>query len=340
MTLILAGDIGGTKTLLRLVEISAGEPGQMTSEMKNLYEGFYSSREFPDLVPLVERFFGEAAAVLGTNRAPAKACLAIAGPVLNNTSHLTNLDWYLTRERLEQELNIPRVQLINDFEAVGYGVLGLSAGEIYTLQSGHHEPGAPIAVIGAGTGLGEAFLILRHNVKRQVDEYVVFPSEGGHVDFAPRNDDEWLVWQYLRRSGLEHISVERVVSGMGIVPIYESLRSQDASYSMPPKTEAAEISAAALDGADALCDRAMQIFVEAYGAEAGNMALKLLPYGGLYLAGGIGPKILPLIEKENRFMKAFRDKGRVSGLLERVPVHLVLNDQVGLLGAAVYTLRL
>ncbi|MCS6812006.1 MAG: glucokinase, partial [Cyanobacteria bacterium] len=276
------------------------------------------------------------------------ACFGIAGPVVNNTSQLTNLDWRLEAGRLAQELNISHIDLINDFAAIGYGVLGLTHNDLYTLQKGDPQAGAPIAVIGAGTGLGEAFLV------GQGANYRVFASEGGHADFAPRSELEFQLLLYLRdKHGIDRVSVERVVSGAGIVSIYEFLRDRGMAKESPALTEvfktwhhqigreektidpAAEISKAALSGQDYLCEKAMELFVSAYGAEAGNLALKLLPYAGLYVAGGIAAKNLPLFQNGD-FMRALLQKGRMRAVLERIPVNVVLNPRVGLIGAALY----
>ena len=345
-TLLLAGDIGGTKTILRLVEESEGGSRQ------TIYEALYPSRDFPDLVPIVERFLSAAGQKLGNVPKPQKACFAIAGPVVNDTSLLTNLDWFLEARRLEKELEIAKISLINDFAAVGYGILGLEAQDLQTLQDVTPQIDAPIAVIGAGTGLGQGFLI------QQAGGYQVFASEGGHADFAPRTGLEFQLLQYLREKyDIQRISVERVVSGQGIVALYQFLRDREIAPEAPEieqvirtweqetgRTEksvdpAAAIAKAALERSDRLSEQTLQMFVEAYGAEAGNLALKLLPYGGLYVAGGIAAKILPLM-KEGQFLRAFGQKGRVSPLLERVPVHVVLNPQVGLIGAAICASRL
>jgi glucokinase len=346
MTLLLAGDIGGTKTILQLVEKSV--EGLWTT----LYEALYSSRDFPDLVPIVQQFLSAAGQQLDKVPRPEKACFAIAGPVVNDTSILTNLDWFLDARRLEKELDIDKVSLINDFAAVGYGILGLDAKDLHTLQAATPEPNAPIAVIGAGTGLGEGFLVWVGS------NYEVFPSEGGHADFAPRTGLEFQLLQYLREKyDIQRISVERVVSGQGVVALYQFLRDREFAPESPEiqevirtweheigRTEksvdpAAVIAKAALEKRDRLCEQTLQMFVEAYGAEAGNLALKLLPYGGLYVAGGIAAKILVLI-KEGQFLRAFGEKGRVSSLLEKVPVHVVLNPQVGLIGAAICASRI
>lgn len=345
MKLLLAGDIGGTKTILRLVGIPE------SGELQTLYEERYSSHHFPDLVPMVQQFLSTTARQIDQTPAPQTACFAIAGPVVNNTAKLTNIAWQLDAKRLEQELGIAAVSLINDFAAVGYGVLGLDAADLYTLQPGKPQTSAPIAVIGAGTGLGQGFLI------QQGDNYQVFASEGGHADFAPRTELEFQLLKYLLdKHDIQHVSVERVVSGQGIVAIYQFLRDrqqksesdvgqvvkaweQQTGRSEKTVDPAAAIAVAALEKSDPLSEQTMHLFIEAYGAEAGNLALKLLPYGGLYVAGGIAAKNLPLIQAGS-FLYAFTHKGRMSSLLENIPVHIVLNPRVGLVGAALAAARL
>jgi glucokinase len=350
MTLLLAGDIGGTKTILRLVETS-------DLGLHTLFEKSFHSRDYPDLVPMVQKFLLKANAPT-----PEKACFAIAGPVVDNTAKLTNLAWFLDTERLAQELGISCISLINDFAAVGYGIFGLSKQDLLTLQTGKHHPEAPMAIIGAGTGLGQGFLI------KQGNHYQVFPSEGGHADFAPRNELEFQLSKYLLdKHDIQRVSVERVVSGLGIVAIYQFLRDrversltgeqrklatespdiaqivrsweQEAGQQEKSVDPGAAIGMAAIQGRDRLAEQTLQIFIEAYGAEAGNLALKLLPHGGLYIAGGIAPKILPLMQKSS-FLLNFTQKGRMRSILEEIPVHIILNQQVGLIGAALCAARL
>lgn len=341
MTLLLAGDIGGTKTILRLVEFSE------TLELKTLYEESFRSGDFPDLVPIVQKFLTTA-----NSSTPEKACFAIAGPVVENTAKLTNLAWFLDTNRLSQELGILSISLINDFAAVGYGIFGLTKQDLLTLQVGKYQPAAPMAVIGAGTGLGQGFLI------KQDNQYQVFPSEGGHADFAPRNELEFQLLKYLGdKHDIQRVSVERVVSGLGITSIYQFLRDRKIATESPEIAQTvrtweqeagkaektvdpgAFIGSAALEKSDRLSEQTMQLFIEAYGAEAGNLALKLLPYGGLYIAGGIAPKILPLMQNGS-FLLNFTQKGRMRSLLEEIPVHIILNQQVGLIGAALSASRL
>ena len=341
MSYLLAGDIGGTKTILRLVRVRRR---RSASRLQVEAEERYASADYPDLVPLVRAFLAQAG--IGAEMAIEAACFAVAGPVVDDRCRVTNLPWVLEADRLEAELRIPRVRLVNDFAAVAWGVPELVPEDLKTLQAVEPDPQAPIGVVGAGTGLGQAFLI-------PVDDgFRVYPTEGGHSDFAPRNLREFELAGYLREvSQIPRVSVERVVSGTGIRSIYEFLRSRDPAaegeelrriYALYEeqigrrrKTVdlAAEVSKAAVEGSDPLAVKTMDLFVEAYGAEAGNLALKLLPYGGLYVAGGVGAKIVPLLES-GRFLEAFREKGRMRPLMEKVPLHLILNPKVGLLGAA------
>ena len=336
--LLLCGDIGGTKTILRLVEVNADH-----KSFKTVQEKQFVSAKFIDLVPMVKSFMNE----FGLDN-PNSACFAIAGPVVNNQSHLTNLNWQLTTDRLEQELGIEKVSLLNDFAANSYGVLGLQESELAVLQAGKIIPDQTIAVIGAGTGLGESFLI------SQDGHYNVFSSEGGHIDFAPRNELELELWRYLHQKlEQKHISVERVVSGQGIINIYQFLRDTEFAPENQVigqkirtwETEAQSgidpgqvIAQGAQAEQDPLCLKAIAMFVEAYGAAAGNLALKVLPFGGIYIAGGIAAKNLEAI-KQGNFLKAFLDKGRMDHLLKDIPIHVVLNPQVGLIGSILYALK-
>jgi len=337
MTLLIAGDIGGTKTILRLVEVT-----KQAVDFQTLQEVTYPSQNYSDLVPMVQEFLGQ------TDETPEKACFAIAGPVMQQTSQLTNLSWYLDATRLQKELNLEAVSLINDFAAVSYGVLGIKEEEIEPLQAVQPQNDAPIAIIGAGTGLGEGFLIPQGD-----GDYQIFGTEGGHADFAPRSELEFKILDYIRQQKqITRVSVERIVSGQGIISIYQALRDLDVHPES--KTSVAETirkwekqqptdqdPAAAIAQAsstDRLCQKTMELFIEAYAAEAGNLALKLLPYGGLYIAGGIAAKNLAWM-KSDRFLQIFKDKGRVSSILDSVPIHVILNPEVGLIGSIMYGLN-
>ncbi len=300
MAIILAGDVGATKTLLSLVH------GAQT------YKERYVTSDFANLADLVQRFL----TVCGVR--PDIACFGVAGPVLNNSAYLTNVGWQVSAPDLERELHIPRVMLINDFVAIAYGILQLSPQDLLCLQAGQPMPQAPIAVLGAGTGMGQAYLTWG------AQGYQVHPSEGGHTDFAPRNDRELAVWQFLQQK-YGQVCVEHIVSGQGIANIYEALGGGTA--------EPAAIAQASSDGTDPLAVQTMELFASAYGAEAGNLALKILPYGGLYVAGGIAPQILSWLTTGDRFLQAMQSKGKAGQLLQNIPTYIVLNTEVGLLGA-------
>ena len=343
MTMLLAGDIGGTKTILSLVESEPPQTGETIPKQTTLYEKSYPSQNYSDLTPIVKEFFAETKQEINKEIKVKNGCFGIAGPVVNNTSKLTNLNWpELTGDRLEKELSLEKVSLINDFAAIGYGILGLKKDDLYTLQDIEVKPNTPIGVLGAGTGLGECFLSPLDN-----GNYSIFSSEGSHADFAPRNQLEFELLTYIQEQyNLPRVSIERVVSGMGIMAIYQFLRSKypekeseqfkeiyQAWASQKDVDLSAEVSKAALENRDALCKQTMEMFISAYGAEAGNLALKLLSYGGLYIAGGIVTKILPLM-KTGTFIESFKAKGRMNSLLSQVPVYIVLNPKVGLIGAA------
>ncbi len=353
MAQLLAGDIGGTKTILRLAQAS-DEVIQASSshelQLETVYEQRYPSQSYPEFVPMVKEFLAAAGASVSEVK-PDAACFAIAGPIVDNTCQLTNLSWFLRSEFLSGALNIKSVQLINDFEAIGYGVLGLQSEDIYELQAGDPLDTAPKAVLGAGTGLGQGFLLPCGG------EYRVFPSEGGHVDFAPQSELEFQLRKYLlEKHCISRVSEERVVSGMGIISIYQFLRdrqyaneSSEIGQAMDAwerqagqrnqlEDPASIISRAATEKTDLLSQKTMEIFIRAYGSEAGNISLKFLPRGGLYIAGGVTAKNLPLM-KTGEFMYAFGNKGRVSHLLDKVPVRVVVNQSVGLIGAALKASR-
>jgi glucokinase len=343
MAYLLAGDLGGTKTLLSLVSAETIEAiVKSGSDDRSLFERSYPSQEYPGLVAIVRQFLADAQADLGVQIDVGAACFGIAGAVIDRASYLPNLDWHIDADRLQEELNIPQISLINDFVAIGYGISCLSATDVHILQAGQPRINAPIAVIGAGTGLGQCFLV--YNGK----DYQVVAAEGGHTDFAARSTREFELYQYLcKHKQIDRVSNERVISGSGIVGIYQFLRDTSNLSETPevasvvrawePQSEAsaapaATISAMAIAKADPLSQATMEMFISAYGAEAGNLALKILPYGGLYIAGGIATKNLPLFA-DGTFLSAFNHKGRVSNLLANIPVRVILNPQVGLIGA-------
>jgi glucokinase len=316
---VLAGDLGGTKTWLRL-----------SCDGVAMRERRYDSAAFSGLIQMIADFLGETV--------PVGACFGVAGPVRGDTAQITNLPWRIDAGEIAARFGIHRVSLINDFQAVAYGIEALPAGDLLTLQDGQAQVHGPRAVIGAGTGLGEGYLVW------QGTHYQALPSEGSHADFAPADEIQAALWRWLaQRFG--HVSWERVVSGPGLADIYEFLR-QRGEFAEAPELAAAmragdpsaAISEYALKRGDALASAALDLFVAAYGAEAGNLALKILAAGGVYVAGGIAPKIVERL-RAGGFLRAFLAKGRFADLLATIPVHVVLNPQVGLLGAEVIANR-
>jgi glucokinase len=315
--MILAGDVGGTKTILALFEES--DSGALASAR----EATLPSRELVSFERAVQAFVASTPITA--------ACFGVAGPVVDGRSVTTNLPWMLDERVLARETGAPYVRLLNDLDATAHGVLALPTSALLTLQPGTSKPGN-LALIAAGTGLGEAI------VARDGDRRVIVASEGGHADFAPRTDREIDLLRHLRTK-FGSVSYERILSGPGLVGVYRFLRSVGPPE--PPwlterlarEDPAAVVSGAALEHRDPVCESALDLFVSVYGAEAGNLALKALALGGVYVAGGIAPKIRSRLAG-GTFMAAFRDKGRLTELLGQVPVHLVLEPRTALLGAA------
>lgn len=317
--LILAGDIGGTST--RLAFFREIEGGLETVAMER-----YGSREHGSLAAIVHIFVAE------HDLAPDRACLGIAGPVRDGRVLTPNLPWLVDAGELADLLGLARVPLINDLEANAWGIPLLGEADFAVLNPGRPEPTGPIAVISAGTGLGEALAVWDGTAHRPL------PTEGGHADFAPRNELEADLLLYLRA---EHgrVSYERVLSGPGLRNIYRFLRDSLRLPENPALVEEmnradapAVIARAALAGSCPLCIQTLDLFVSLYGAEAGNVALRTLATGGVYVGGGIAPKIIDRL-KGPAFMLAFTAKGRLSPLLETIPVRVILNDRAALLGA-------
>lgn len=322
----LAGDVGGTHARLAVFEVGEGKPRLVT-------ETVYASAEYDGLEAVVAGFLRKNGAEVE------RACIAVAGPVVDGVYRFPNLRWEIRADGFGERVGIARVRIINDFEAVGHGIPELEPGDVATLQEGHPETHGPVALIGAGTGLGEGYLVWEDG------RYAVHASEGGHTDFAPADRTQERLLGHLRtRYG--HVSWERVVSGHGLVNVYEFLRDSGAAperETVRRELEAGEdagevISRHALRGGGPLCAAALDLFVRAYGAKAGNLALTLGATGGVYVAGGIAPKILERL-RDGPFMEAFRAKGRLAGLMQEFPVRVVTNDGVGLLGAAAVAAR-
>ena len=322
---VLAGDIGGTKTVLGLFNVRG-------REVSVVREAAYASRDFPNL----ERIIG---AFLDSRHVPpiAAACFGAAGVVVGDSATTTNLPWMLETAKLAEAIPTPQVTLINDLEATAWGVLQLTATQFVCLQEGSVRRGHQ-ALIAAGTGLGEAFIIAEGT------RDVVVASEGGHVEFAPRTERESRLLDYLRRE-FDHVSYERVLSGPGLLNIYRFLR--DTRGRVEPRWLAerlhagdpsAVVSEIGLAGDEPNCVEALDMFASIYGAEAGNLGLKILAVGGVYVAGGIAPKILAKLA-DGTFMAAFRAKGRFRPLMESIPVRLGLEPRAPLLGAALVAAR-
>jgi len=323
--MILAGDVGGTKVHLALYNFSAGR-------LSPVRDHKFPAHEYASLDDVVKAFLPDPA----EKQQIAAACFGVPGPVRDGRLKLTNLPWTLDVRDLQPSLGIEHIFLINDLEANGYGIPELAPDKIFTLHPG--DPGATghQGLIAAGTGLGEALLIWDGLKHRPI------PSEGGHCDFAARTDREVALLQYLRRTLNGRVSFERVVSGLGIKNVYAYLRDvekldEPAWLKSRLETEDpnAVIGQCAEDGSSWICFETMKMFAAAYGAETGNIALKVLANGGMYLGGGIAPKILKTLQN-GAFMAAFLDKGRMSALLQSIPVRVILDDSCALLGAAAF----
>jgi len=324
--IVLAGDVGGTNARLATVDVEG-----RTATIR--HEARFPSHDFPGLAALVQRYLSD-----GGDR-PERACFGIAGPVFGEEVTATNLPWTINARAVATAIGIPRTGLINDFVAVGHGIAMLGPGQLATIHPGQPVAQGPIATIGAGTGLGEGLLFW------EGDHYRVYPSEGGHGDFAPRGPAQAGLADELRRQ-FGHVSRERVISGPGLVSAYRYLASQRDPTEQPAvRAEmdagdpGAVITKHGLAGTDPLCAKALDLFIDAFGAEAGNLALTAVAIGGVYLAGGIAPRIVERL-RSGLFLAAFRDKGRMSGLVSQIPIHVIMEPDVGILGAAAEATRL
>jgi glucokinase len=325
--LLLAGDVGGTKTSLAVITPEAGLRAPLA-------EATFPSKRYAGLVDLIRDFLKH------TQLPIDNAVFGVAGPVVDGVVEATNLPWIINRETLRESLGLKDVQLLNDLEAIGNGIPILEPADVHTIHPGHVVPHAPIAVIAPGTGLGEAFLTWADG------RYQAHPSEGGHVSFGPRNELELELLRFLMER-IGHVSYERVCSGIGIPNIYRFLKETgrasepeqltQALADAPDPTPIIMDTAMTSPGTCEICDLTLEMFVAILGSEAGNLALKVLARGGVYLGGGIPPRILPALT-DGRFWKAFVDKGRLSDVLEEMPVHVILNPKLALLGAASYGL--
>ncbi len=318
--IILAGDVGGTKANLAFYTLHNGKLELMVQKQ-------FPSHDYANLHDLIAEFIEE-------SRLQADhVCMAVAGPVVNGTCHATNLPWIIDAAILAQRLGFRQIELMNDLEANAHGIYELSEDDFVTINQGDKKIHGNVGVISAGTGLGEAGIIFEDRKMRP------FASEGGHCDFAPSNQIQLELLQYLRKR-LDHVSYERVLSGQGLQHIYEFLRDENKfpepawlAESLKTNDPPAVISESGLENQTEICSEALNIFTDIYGAEAGNLALKLMATGGIYIGGGIAPKMIKKLS-EARFLESFIDKGRLRSVLLSIQIKVIMNDKTALLGAA------
>jgi glucokinase len=319
MNLILAGDIGGTKTLLEVGYFS-------DRRWRPAFSARYASTDHPNLHSVLRRFFLDWRANRLSKDAVTHACLGVAGPMLDGRVVMTNLPWIADANAISAEFNIPHVRVVNDFFAAASGVEMLQDGDIVVLQSGEPVNTASRLVIGAGTGLGIAHLV------REEGGYKVIAGEGGHTAFAPTTLEQIELWRdlYTRHA---RVTVEDVVSGPGLVRIYKFIECIAGSCATPVDIAPAAIVHAALNLDDPKSLRALDLFIACYGEVAGNFALAMLARGGVFVAGGIAPRIISRLQAGG-FLAAFNAKGDHSDVVQKIPVHIVTNERLGLLGCA------
>ncbi len=318
--MILAGDIGGTNARLAYFQPQNGH-------LRLVSERVFPSREHSELGEIVTQFLED------SDTRPEVACFGIAGPVRNGRVETSNLPWIVEQSRLAKQIHLPATLLINDLEASAWGIGALAAADLVPLNKVSGPAVGNQGVIAPGTGLGEAGLFWDGN------RHYVFACEGGHTDFGPQGDLQIELVRFLERR-FGHVSYERILSGPGLVNVYEFLlesgcgkESPELAAAIQKGDPAAAISRAAVDNSSPLAVKALDLWIAVYGAEAANLALKVMATGGLFLAGGISPKILTKLTGP-AFMKSFVEKGRLRPLLESIPVQVVMNDKAGLLGAA------
>lgn len=322
---VLVADIGGTHTRLGLAQRESGR-------IRLFHLRDYASRNYPDFDSVLEDFRRG----IAEDEIEA-ACFAVAGPVADQQARITNLPWQLDAGELRQCLLLERLSLLNDFQAIAHGLAEVNEDRLVTLQTGEPRPQGVRALMGAGTGLGIAYLV------RVNDAWLPCPTEGGHAGFAPADEIQRRLLSCLQ-SSLDYVAYEHLLSGAGLQRLYRFFLDEVKTPSalreaiLQAADPAAEISRHALRGEDAAAVQALECFVRIYGAQAGNVALNYLPFGGLYIAGGIAPKIIDWMSSP-RFLQAFHDKGVMSDLMPRFPVQVVMEERAGLLGAAAFALR-
>ena len=324
--MILAGDVGGTKCNLALFS-------ERNGKLTTVFKQRFASKEFAHFDLIVKEFSRQAVSHLSTDRVVA-AGFGVAGPVIDNHVRATNLPWTVDARRLEQELQVDKIVLMNDLGATGHSIEHLPPEEFTVLNPGRPEPGGTRALIAAGTGLGQSFLVW------DGQRYRIAPSEGGHSDFAPHTDQQIELLQFMRRR-YPQVSWELILSGRGFRTLHEFLSSdvKHSSFEDPDADPAPEITRLGLAKSCPVCVETLDLWTSIYGAEAGNLALKVLALGGMYVAGGIAVKIIEKM-KDGKFFHAFRDKWKFENLLGNIPVSVVLDESAPLLGAAYEALRL
>ncbi|HVF55356.1 MAG TPA: glucokinase [Pyrinomonadaceae bacterium] len=325
--MIIAGDIGGTKTNVALFEGDGRRPGVAVAQQS------FPSAKYDSLEEILRQFIAEHRPSRVTH-----ACFGVAGPVEAGRVQASNLAWVVSDKSLADFLKIEQVRIINDLEATAYGIENVPAARLYTLNEGEGARDGHRALIAAGTGLGMASIFWDGR------QYHPMASEGGHIDFAPRNEREVELLRYLTKELGGRVSYERVLSGPGLFNIYSFLREQKIAEEPAWLTQqiesgdaSAAVSGAALANRSELAVEALNIFVEIYGAMAGNLALVVKPSGGLYVGGGIAPKIIEKL-KDGAFIRSYTDKGRMSRVVESIPVRVLLDDKTALYGAALCAL--
>lgn len=320
--LILAGDVGGTKVQLALYAAAEGMGGEP------LRQQIYPTAQFESFAALLDDFMGDHAPRLKA------ACFGVAGPVSDGRAEMTNVHWRVIDERdIRRQFGIERVELINDMIAMGYGALALPPESFAVLNAGEPKVRGNAALIAAGTGLGEAMLFWDGR------RWIPSPSEGGHADFAPNSELEIELYKHLHAL-YGHVSIERILSGPGFFNIYKFLRETGRGEEpawlaerLANEDSSAVVAELAMKGELPICIQTMDLFVHIYGAEAGNMALKVLASGGVFIGGGIAPKILPQLRRPE-FMEGFASKGRLREMMEKIPVKVMLDPRAPLIGAA------
>jgi glucokinase len=313
--MILAGDLGGTKSNLGLFDVQQGKLVRVADKR-------FSSQAYPNAEQIVQEFLRDAGGKVTA------ASFGIAGPVVNNTVKATNLPWMVDGAVLAKHLSLARVRLLNDLEAAAYGVGVLEPKDVETLHAGVSVPDANRVVVAAGTGLGEGILFWDGK------QHVPIATEGGHADFAPSNDQQADLWKFLKKRN-DFVSCETILAGKGFKRLHEFLNSsvRHPGFDDNSVDPAPGITQQGLAGTCATCVATLDLFCEIYGSEAGNMALKAVARGGIYITGGIAVKILPKL-KEGKFVAAVRNKEKLTAFLEQIPIHVVLNEQCPLIGAA------